>query len=136
MGIRKREYNLENDIRKIFKSYYDFSEELAKCNEEGRVFTNHKSAHVNMVLNKTRDVIKAIQQYTQLGMIESKNKSGKIPFSVNIKSNVVTAIALSHDTGMSGSGYAFLVDTDGNYKKNEDGYYKMQIIDCNNLSMG
>lgn len=134
MEIRERKYDLENDLRKIFKCYYDSSEELARRNEEGRVFTDHKSAHVNMVLNKTKDVIKAIQQYTQLGMIESKTKTDKIPFSVNIKSNVVTAIALSHDTGMSGSGYAFEMDTDGNYRKNKNGYYKMQIIDCNNYS--
>ena len=135
MKIRKRDFRLEENIRKIFKSYYDSSEELAKHNEEGRVFTDHKDAHVNMVLDKTNEVIKAIKRYIQLRNNESDIKvDSMIPFSINMKTNIVTAIALAHDTGMSGSGYAFEMNKDGNYIKNENGYYKMKIIDSNNYS--
>ncbi len=132
MECKEHKHILENDIIEIFKSYYDSSEELAKKNQEARVFTDHKNAHIKMVLSKTRDVIKAIQQYIKLGINESK--TDKIPFSDNIKSEVIIAIALLHDIGLSGIGYTFVINKDGFYEKDEEDYYKLQSIDCNNYS--
>ena len=132
MESKEYEHKLENDIIEIFKSYYDYSQELAKNNQEARVFTDHKSAHIKIVLSKIKDVIKAIQQYIKLGINEYKKES--IPFSDNIKPDIITAIALLHDVGLSGIGYTFIINENGLYEKNEEVYYKLKTIDSNNYS--
>lgn len=126
---------IENNIREIFQSYYNRSKEIALSSEEGRVFTDHNDAHVKMVLTKTNSVLKSIKQYM---LLKKENNSidnfDYIPFSCNINPDIITAIALSHDSGMCGLGYTFCKDSDGVYTKQENGYYKMKTIDCSNYS--
>lgn len=126
---------IEDDLRKIFQSYYNRSKEIALSNEEGRVFTDHNDAHVKMVLNKTNGVLKSLKEY-----IPSKKRNNiidnfdYIPFSCNINPDIITAITLAHDSGMCGLGYTFCKDANGFYTKQENGYYKMKIIDCSNYA--
>ena len=123
---------IKENLKEIFKVYYDSSSELAKVNEEGRVFTDHNIAHSEMVFDKSSEVIRAIQQY------ETKQQHGIddeiIPFSKNINMNIIKAVAYAHDTGMCGLGYAFVKNSEGSYIENEDGYYQVKCIDSNNYS--
>ena len=123
---------IKENLKEIFKEYYDSSCELAKVNEEGRVFTDHNVAHSEMVFDKSSEVIRAIQQY------ESKQQHGIddeiIPFSKNINMNIIKAVAYAHDTGMCGLGYALVKNSEGDYIENEEGYYQVKSIDSNNYS--
>lgn len=126
---------LENNIREIFQSYYTRSKEIALSNEEGRVFTDHNDAHAKMVLNKTNNILKSIKEYIQLKKENNSiDNSDYIPFSCNINPDIITAIALAHDSGMCGLGYTFCKDSDGVYTKQVNGYYQMKTIDSSNYS--
>lgn len=121
--------NMKYGIHKIFKRYYDYSCKFAESNEEGRVFTDHNREHVDMVLDKTCEVIKAFQKYISLETKKEKIEDGIIPFSKDVNWNVVIASSLAHDTGMNGLGYALVKNINGEYVKNKGEYY--QVIHIN-----
>lgn len=123
---------IKENLKEIFKVYYDYSCKLAKVNEEGRVFTDHNIVHSEMVFEKSSEVIEAIQQYVTNQKYEIADEI--IPFSKNINMNVIKAVAYAHDTGMCGLGYALVKNSEGSYIENEDGYYQVKSIDSNNYS--
>lgn len=120
-------------ILEIFKKYYEHSKKIACSIEEGRVFTDHNEAHIKMVLDKSNTVLNCIQKYMLLKSTFI-NDSDYIPFSANINTNIITAIALAHDSGMCGFGYTFCKNSNGIYTKLENGYYQMDNIDYTDYS--
>ena len=73
---------IKENLKEIFKVYYDYSCKLAKVNEEGRVFTDHNIVHSEMVFEKSSEIIEAIQQYVTNQKYEIADEI--IPFSKNI----------------------------------------------------
>ena len=86
-------------ILEIFKKYYEHSRKIACSIEEGRVFTDHNEEHIKMVLDKSNTVVNCIRKY-MISKSTFINDSDYIPFSPNINTNIITAIALAHDSGM------------------------------------
>lgn len=70
----------------------NIQEKLHVLIEEGRVFTDHNEEHIKMVLDKSNTVVNCIRKYMILKSTFI-NDSDYIPFSPNINTNIITAIA-------------------------------------------
>lgn len=122
-------------VREITRHYYYEAGELARNNEDGRYFTDHKEDHVEMVAQKSLEVGDAIKKAVESKGLGQTIREGRISFSADIDKKVLEGAALSHDTGMAGNGYALvplrgedggiLKDQNGRklYEKNPDGSY-------------
>ena len=110
-------------VRNITAPYYKKAGELARSNEIGRVFTDHKEAHVEMVVDKSIEAGDAIKGAVEKGNLGNRAGEGRIAFSSDIDKKTLESAALSHDTGMSGDGYALtpVIGEDGEQLKDESG---------------
>lgn len=70
----------------------NIQEKLHVLIEEGRVFTDHNEEHIKMVLDKSNTVVNCIRKY-MISKSTFINDSDYIPFSPNINTNIITAIA-------------------------------------------
>lgn len=133
-------------VRNATDVYYDNAGTLALNNADGRAFTDHKQAHAEMVAKKTSEVADAVVAAIKRGGLSNSIGDEKIAFGSNINRKLLEAAALSHDTGMSGSGYALspLMGDNGKqlkdefkrkmYEKGEDGKYIVHPEDNVNFS--
>ena len=110
-------------VREITSPYYEQAGDLARNNEMGRAFTDHKEAHVEMVADKSLEAGDAIKDAVENGNLGKDNGEDRISFSSDIDKKTLEGAALSHDTGMSGNGYALTpaIGEDGKQLKDENG---------------
>ncbi|MBQ8307143.1 MAG: hypothetical protein IJX90_13110 [Blautia sp.] len=111
-------------VREITWPYYETSREVAINSPElGRLFTDHKTAHALLTTAKTLEAVQVLKEAVEKGSLPGTAKQGHVAFGTSIDMAVVEGAALSHDTGMSGSGYALTeaVDEAGNTVKDENG---------------
>lgn len=127
-NVEKDRYESENPetadkVRDITSSYYDQAEELARNNEMGRAFTDHKEDHVEMVTDKSLEAGDAIKGAVENGNLGGNASEDRVSFSSDIDKKTLEGAALSHDTGMSGNGYALTpaIREDGKQMKDENG---------------
>ena len=123
-GNETQEYNgLEQEnservegVKEITQHYYDDARTLAQGSEIGQNFTDHTEAHVEQVAEKSLEAADALESAIDKGTfkIESDDPD-HVELVGNIDKSVLEGAALSHDTGMSGNGYAL------EYYKGEDG---------------
>lgn len=106
---------MAHKVQNITDAYYDDSGVLAQNNETAREFTDHKQGHVEMVAKKSREASDAIATIVKKGGLKG--------FGDDIDRKLLEAAALSHDTGMHGSGYALvpLMGDDGKQLRDEFG---------------
>ncbi|MCR5322055.1 MAG: hypothetical protein K6E85_02050 [Lachnospiraceae bacterium] len=146
-------------VREITKPYYDKGEVVAQNSEIGKAYTDHKEDHVEMVNDQSQMTIGAIEDGIKSGRLgntdgikdnaEDNRENGKEPegygkynkedrvvFNDKIDRKTLEGAALSHDTGMSGDGYALvpIMGPDGKqleingkkqYETDENGKYKI-----------
>lgn len=122
-------------VRDIVRHYYVQSADLARGSEIGRVYTDHKLKHIEMVAEKSLEVGEAVRTAVLTGNLGSSSGEGRIAFTADIDEMTLEAAALSHDTGMNGGGYALepaygengkqLKDEKGKkmFVRNDDGSY-------------
>lgn len=122
-------------VRDIVRHYYVQSADLARGSEIGRVYTDHKLKHIEMVAEKSLEVGEAVRTAVLTGNLGSSSGEGRIAFTADIDEMTLEAAALSHDTGMNGGGYALepaygengkqLKDEKGKkmFARNDDGSY-------------
>ena len=110
-------------IWSITQPYYQQSGELAKNSEIGRVFTDHKEKHIKMVVEKSLETGEAIRSAVEGGYSGNNSGENRVSFGSDIDKTTLEGAALSHDTGMSGNGYALkpLTDENGKQLKDENG---------------
>lgn len=127
-NVEKGRYESENPetadkVRDITSSYYDQAGELARNNEMGRAFTDHKEDHVEMVADKSLEAGDAIKGAVENGNLGNNAGEDRVSFSSDIDKKTLEGAALSHDTGMSGNGYALTpaIGEDGKQMKDENG---------------
>lgn len=110
-------------VRAIVQHYYVQSADLARSSETGRVFTDHKLKHIEMVDIKSLEVVEAVRTAVLTGQIGKSSGEAVIPFSADIDEMTLEAAALSHDTGMNGGGYALepVCDENGKQLKDDNG---------------
>lgn len=115
-------------VREITSRYYSESKEVAEQSpDNGRFYTDHKEEHVEMVADKSIEAADAIQKSIEKGGMQGENSGERIAFSANIDYSTLEGAALSHDTGMRGSGYAL-----GN--KVSEGTYDVRREDNSNFN--
>lgn len=114
---------MANKVRDITSPYYEQAGDLARNNEKGRAFTDHKEDHVEMVADKSLEAGDAIKSAVENGSLGQSAKEGRVAFSADIDNATLEGAALSHDTGMAGNGYALtpLLDENGSQVKDEHG---------------
>ncbi|MCR5608349.1 MAG: hypothetical protein K6G26_04735 [Lachnospiraceae bacterium] len=114
---------MASKVKEITKPYYTQAGELARSNDGGRTFTDHKEEHVEMVADKSLEAADAIKKATEKGGLKSDAKEGKVGFSSDIDKKTLEGAALSHDTGMKGDGYALvpIMGENGQQKKDSNG---------------
>lgn len=103
---------------------------FALTNDKSRAFTDYNDKHICMVIDKTRNLTKNINKL----LIQNTHNSNYIPFSHNVLQKIILATAIAHHTGMDALGYAFCNDSNSNYIKEKNRYYKMKLLNPNNYS--
>ena len=121
-------------VRALAWPYYDAAVDVARNSPDfGRDFTDHKTAHANMVAEKSLEVGQAIEEADALGTLGGEADEGRVAFSGAIDFMTLEAAALFHDTGMCGGGYALNEAVDENgarvYERDENGLYRMHTED-------
>ena len=110
-------------VRDITAAYYEQAGDLARSDKVGRVFTDHKEDHVEMVADKSIEAGDAIKTAVENGGLRRINEEGRVAFSSDIDKMSLEGAALSHDTGMAGNGYELtpILDEKGIQAKDEHG---------------
>lgn len=94
-------------VRELAWPYYADAVGVAKNSPGyGRDFTDHKTAHAEMVAVKAVEAGRAIEEAARRGTLPTEATAGSVPFSPEIDYSTLEGAALFHDTGMSGNGYA------------------------------
>lgn len=111
--VKEKEHSEKNRLEKadgvkeITKPYYEDAKELAQKSEVGSCFTDHTEAHVEQVEKKSREAANALEKAIQNGKFQKESDDpDHIQFVGDVDKDVLSAAALSHDTGMRGDGYA------------------------------
>ena len=115
-------------VQEITQHYYDDARTLAQNSEIGRDFTDHTEAHVEQVAEKSLEAADALESAIEAGEFQTESDDpDHIDFVGGIDKSALEGAALSHDTGMSGNGYALEYTYDENgkkqYTKDEEGNY-------------
>lgn len=114
-------------VKDITRQYYSDAKDVAEQSaDNGRYYTDHKEAHVEMVADKSIEAGEAIKDAMSNGGLKGENTEDRVAFSSNIDQNTLEGAALSHDTGMRGDGYAL-------EEKNADGVYGVHKEDNSNF---
>ena len=101
-------------VRALAWPYYEAAIPIAQASPElGRNFTDHKTAHAEMVAEKALEAGRAIVEAVERGTLVGESTEDHVAFSGDIDPMVLEAAALFHDTGMCGNGYAMLPELDG-----------------------
>lgn len=111
-------------VRAITTPYYEQAGELARNNDMGRAFTDHKVDHVEMVADKSLEVADSIRDAVDKAYLgNNSDADDHVAFSSDIDKITLKGAALSHDTGMAGNGYALtpVLREDGKLLKDENG---------------
>ncbi len=138
-GLEQENSERVEGVKEITQHYYDDARTLAQNSDVGRDFTDHTEAHVEQVAEKSLETADALESAISKGTfkIESDDPD-HVELVGNIDKSVLEGAALSHDTGMSGDGYALIPvrDENGNhlkdesgkklYEKDADGHYKVK----------
>lgn len=115
--------NLEmtDKVHEITSGYYDEAKQVAiNSPDNGRYYTDHREAHVEMVANKSLEVSDALKDAIKLGGVNRESSADRVAFSINIDRMTIEGSALSHDTGMRGNGYALDDKVNGIYGVHEE----------------
>ena len=114
-GLEVEKVDVEG-VKDITQHYYDDARTLAQGSEIGQNFTDHTEAHVEQVAEKSLEAADALESAIDKETFKIENDDpDHIELVGNIDKTVLEGAALSHDTGMSGNGYAL------EYYKGEDG---------------
>ena len=117
-------------VRAITRPYYEGADEVTMNSPDiGRLYTDHRVGHAEMVAVKSLEVGRAIQEAVTFGTLGQNREEGHIALSSQIDFLTLEASGLAHDTGMCGHGYAIIADENGAYMKNEEGLYCMRAED-------
>ena len=138
-GLEQENNERVEGVKEITQHYYDDARTLAQNSDVGRDFTDHTEAHVEQVAEKSLETADALESAIEKGEFQIENPDADhINFVGNIDKSVLEGAALSHDTGMSGNGYALEYKVDENGKKqfikDEDGNYIVKNEDNNNFN--
>ena len=138
-GLEQENNERVEGVKEITQHYYDEARTLAQNSDVGRDFTDHTEAHVEQVAEKSLETADALESAIEKGEFQIENPNADhINFVGNIDKSVLEGAALSHDTGMSGNGYALEYKVDENGKKqfikDEDGNYIVKNEDNNNFN--
>ena len=83
--IQNDKFELSYGIKEITKSHYDDGKELAKRSpENGRYYTGHGEAHVEMVSDKSLEFANAMKEAKDNGGLKGETNSERVAFSGNI----------------------------------------------------
>ena len=121
-------------VRALAWPYYEAAVDVAWNSPDfGRDFTDHKTAHAEMVAEKSLEVGRTVVEAVAKGTLGGETGDGRVAFSGNIDFATLEAAALFHDTGMCGGGYAMdeTVDESGAkaYEREGNGLYSMHAED-------
>ena len=111
-------------VRALAWPYYEAAIQVAKDSPDlGRDFTDHKTAHAEMVAVKALEAGQAIVEAVERGTLGGEAAEGRVALNGEIDFMALEAAALFHDTGMCGGGYAMVedLDKDGNPKRDANG---------------
>jgi len=138
-GLEQESNERVEGVKEITQHYYDDARTLAQNSDVGRDFTDHTEAHVEQVAEKSLETADALEAAIEKGQFQIENPDADhINFVGNIDKSVLEGAALSHDTGMSGNGYALEYKVDENGKKqfikDDDGNYVVKNEDNNNFN--
>ena len=118
---------MTDKVRSIIKDSHEEAKEVSFSATEGklngRYFTDHKEAHVEMVAEKAREAGEAISAAVRDGGFKGEKDENRIAFSKKIDYAVLEGAGLSHDTGMNGKGYKII--------ENEKGYTAEKLNENN-----
>lgn len=100
----------EDTIRAVWElalPYYRDAAEVARNSPGyGRNFTDHKTAHAEMVAVKAVEAGHAIGEAARRGTLPTEAPADRVAFSAEIDYLTLEGAAIFHDTGMCGNGYA------------------------------
>ena len=138
-GLEKENNERVEGVKEITQHYYDDARTLAQGSEIGQNFTDHTEAHVEQVAEKSLEAADALESAIDKGTFKIENDNpDHVDLVGNIDKSVLEGAALSHDTGMSGNGYALEYKIDENGKKqfikDEEGNYVVKNEDNNNFN--
>lgn len=114
-------------VRALAWPYYKAAIEVARSSPDyGRDFTDHKTAHADMVAVKSVEAAEAVAEGVRRGTLGASQEEGRVALSADIDYPALIGAALFHDTGMCGSGYALTeaTDEDGSSLLDENGRQK------------
>lgn len=126
-------------VRALAWPYYEAAVVVAQNSPGfGRDFTDHKTAHAEMVAEKSLEAGQAIVEADVLGTLGGEAGEGRVALNGSVDFMTLEAAALFHDTGMCGGGYALneAVDESGAkvYETDENGLYRMHAEDNLNFA--
>ena len=144
---KKSEEEIIEDVKEIAWPKYEDAVEVAMDSPDfGRFFTDHKTAHAEMVEEKALEMADALKEAIEKGnMGKPASKEGRIALSSSIDYNALIGASLSHDTGMCGIGYTLVAKKDANgntvkdadggnvYEMESDGHYRLAPLDPKNF---
>ena len=100
-------------VRALAWPYYEAAVQVARNSPDlGRDFTDHKTAHAEMVAVKALEAGRAIIEAVARGALGGEAAEGRVALNGQIDLMALEGAALFHDTGMCGGGYAMLEDLD------------------------
>lgn len=115
-------------VRDMTRPYYEEARTVAQASpENGRYYTDHGEDHVEMTATKAVEAGDAICEAVNSGNFGGETTATRIAFSPDIDRSTLEGAALSHDTGMRGSGYAL-------GEKQPDGTYAVRPEDNSNFN--
>ena len=126
-------------VRAITAPYYDAAQSVAMNSPHlGRFFTDHRTAHAEMVMVKSLEVGRALQGAAAMGALRGEAADGRVALNGEIDFDALAGAALAHDTGMCGGGYALIETVDENgaavLLRDEDGKYVLEPEDPDNFA--
>ncbi|MBQ3569639.1 MAG: hypothetical protein IJA20_03080 [Methanocorpusculum sp.] len=118
-----------NGVEEITAKHCDRAREIAQnSSDNGANYTDHNLAHWRETETQTGNVAVAVEKAVESGSIYKDgyvSNESRVPFGKDIDREVLSAAALSHDTGMSDDGYSLAV---------VDGEYQIKKQDPNNFN--
>ncbi|MBQ3268324.1 MAG: hypothetical protein IJH09_00225 [Clostridia bacterium] len=115
IGAAAENAQVMEEVRRLAWPYYEAAIRIAAMSTDlGRDFTDHKTAHAEMVAEKSVEVGHAIQKAVAMGKMGGEDWEGRVALNGEIDFMTLEGAALFHDTGMCGGGYAMTETTDSN----------------------
>lgn len=113
-------------VKSIVQCFLAKAGDLAKKSDLGKNFTDHREKHSEMVAIKALEAADAIEKALTYKAMGKTCMKGRVKFEAGIDKAALEGAAISHDTGMSGTGYAL---------DSSNGSYSVRILDSTNFDV-